>query len=430
MKQLENMEFVEKRINPHFENYLWDFEHRFYLLVGGYGSSKSYHTAIKLIVKLFAEKRTAIVVRNVYSTLRDSCFSLLLEVIEDMNLSELVEVFSSPLKIKFANGSKLLFKGMDKPEKLKSINDITLVWVEECAEISYEGFKELLGRLRHPSLPLYFLLTTNPVDKGNWVYRHFFEGNEIEEEFYELKELSIGDVYYNHSTVSDNLFVAEDYVGQLNELIEYDEDLYRVARLGKFGVCGIRVLPQFEVLPHEDVLGMIDNIRRPVYRIGMGFGFETSFNAVVWMAVDLDEKVLYLHREYYKNRTTDDVTADELSELVVSSEVIWADSAEPKTIAYFNRRGIRMVGAKKFPGSRLANLKKVKRFKRIVCSDRCVNIDNEISGLSYAKDVAGNLMEDKFNIDAHTLSAIWYGLDGVEVADVKDVRNYSGKGKR
>jgi len=43
---------------------------------------------------------------------------------------------------------------MDKPEKLKSINNISLIWLEECSEIKYAGFKELLGCLRHPTLDL------------------------------------------------------------------------------------------------------------------------------------------------------------------------------------------------------------------------------------------------------------------------------------
>lgn len=403
------------------------------MLVGGYGSSKSYHTALKLIMKLFMEKRTAVVVRNVYATLKDSCYSLLVEIIEDMGLSEYVDLKKAPLEISFNNGSKILFKGMDNPEKIKSINNITLVWVEECAEVSYDSFKELLGRLRHPKLPLYFLLTTNPVDKNNWVFSHFFEGKDIEERFYELSELSIGDVYYNHSTASDNSFITSDYIRQLNELLEYDEDLYRVARLGRFGSSGFRVLPQFEVMAHEKVIRMMtaasngrDGI---IHRIGMDFGFETSFNAVVWMAADVKEKILYLYGEYYKNRMTDDETADELLKLNIS-DVIYADSAEPKTIAYFNKRGIKMVAAKKFSGSRLANLKKLKRFKRIICSDSCANTAKELSGLSYAEDINGGFIPDKFNIDPHTLSAIWYGLDGIEVADVKGFKSFSGKGRR
>ncbi|MDI5790399.1 phage terminase large subunit [Bacillus licheniformis] len=65
------------------------------------------------------------------------------------------------------------FKGMDNPAKLKSVNNISLIWIEECSEVKYEGFKELIGRLRHPYHRLYMMLTTNPVSQSNWTYRHF-----------------------------------------------------------------------------------------------------------------------------------------------------------------------------------------------------------------------------------------------------------------
>ena len=65
-----------KEVNPHFEDFLFDWNQKFQLLVGGYGSSKSYHIALKLILKLLEEKRTVLVIREVYDTHRDSTFSL------------------------------------------------------------------------------------------------------------------------------------------------------------------------------------------------------------------------------------------------------------------------------------------------------------------------------------------------------------------
>jgi len=39
--------------------------------------------------------------------------------------------------------------------------------------------------------------------------------------------------------------------------------------------------------------------------------------------------------------------------------------------------------------------------------------------LTYAIDAKGQPIYDSFNIDAHTFSAMWYGLDKYTVADVK-----------
>ena len=48
--------------------------------------------------------------------------------------------------------------------------------------------------------------------------------------------------------------------------------------------------------------------------------------------------------------------------------------------------------------------------------------------LTYAKARNGDTVYDQFNIDPHSFSAIWYALDTVTVADVKDKQFYSRNG--
>ncbi|MBG9944681.1 PBSX family phage terminase large subunit [Brevibacillus formosus] len=416
---------IEKEVNPHFEEFLFDWNQKFQFLVGGYGSSKSYHIALKLVLKLLAEKRTALVIREVYETIRESCFSLLEEIIIDLGLEHKIKCPTSPMQIRFPNGSKIIFKGMDKPAKLKSINNVSIIWIEECSEVKYAGFKELIGRLRHPNLKLHMLLSTNPVGEDNWSFKHFFKDVENnrhildDDELYERRTVIVGDTYYHHSTADDNLFLPDSYVEQLEEMKEYDPDLYRIARKGRFGVNGTKVLPQFQVLPHDEVLSAIRAIKSPVKRAGMDFGFEESYNALVRLAIDHDNKILYIYWEYYKNKTTDDITAEEIAEFKKTHELIKADSAEPKTIQYFRQKGFNMKAAKKFQGSRLQYTRKVKRFKKIICSDSCKSVMRELKNLTYATDKNGNIIPDEFNIDPHTFSAIWYALDDYEVADLK-----------
>ncbi|TWM94713.1 hypothetical protein CHCC14598_3116 [Bacillus licheniformis] len=414
---------MEKEVNPRFRDFLFDWSQKFYFLVGGYGSSKSYHVALKLILKLLQEKRTALVVREVYDTHRDSTFSLLEEIITDLGLDHKIRCVSSPMQIRFPNGSKIIFKGMDKPAKLKSINNVSIVWVEECSEVKYDGFKELLGRLRHPTLKLHMILSTNPVSKGNWSYKHFFkdEANQFfvldDDELYKKKTIIKNNTYYHHSTADDNLFLPESYIEQLEDLKSHDPDLYRIARKGRFGVNGKLVLPQFEVMEHEKVMNAIRAIDRPILKNGMDFGFVDSYNALVRMVIDHNQKILYIYWQYYKNDTTDDKTAEDLKDL--KHVLIKADSAEPKTIRFFRQQGFRMKAAKKFQGSRLQYTKKVKRFKKIICSNQCPDVIRELKDLTFAVDKDGNVIEDEFNIDPHTFSAIWYGLDDYEVSSLK-----------
>lgn len=62
----------------------------------------------------------------------------------------------------------------------------------------------------------------------------------------------------------------------------------------------------------------------------------------------------------------------------------------------------------------------MKRFYKIVCSDQCPNTIRECKTLTYKKDKQGNTIYDEFNIDPHTFSAMWYGLDDYELIDLKD----------
>lgn len=415
-----------KLVNPHFKTFLGDWSTKFQFLVGGYGSSKSYHVALKLVLKLLKEQRTALVVREVYDTHRDSTFSLLSEIVEGLGLSGIVRVTASPMQIRFPNGSKIIFKGMDAPEKLKSINNISLVWLEECSEIKYTGFKELLGRLRHPTLPLHMILSTNPVSKDNWSYLHFFADEDTnrfildDNELYEKRTVVINNTYYHHSTADDNKFLPESYLEQLEEMKEYDPDLYRIARLGRFGVNGKRVLPQFEVMPRDEVMAAIRDMDKPLFKTGLDFGFVDSYNALSRMAIDHEKKWLYIFDEFYERELTDDVLAVKLEKYKRLG--ITADNASASTIAYLRQSGFRIFKTKKGGGSRLANTKKVKRFKRIICSDKCVAHIKELKNLTFKVDKKGKIIEDEFNIDPHTFSAVWYGLEDYEVASLKGRR--------
>lgn len=382
--------------------------------------------ALKIVLKLTQEKRTCLVVREVFDTIRESCFLLFFEICSSLNLDNYVTFTKSPMQILFKNGSRIIFRGLDKPVKLKSIHGISLIWIEECSEIKYAAFKELIGRLRHPTLKLHMILSTNPVSTSNWCYEHFFKIPQFDDKvLYKQKIVTLKDVYYHHSTVDDNLFLPEDYRLQLEDMQNYDPDLYRIARLGQFGINGRLVLPQFEIMPHKEVMKAVKEIPRRFKFVGLDFGFEESYNAVVRMAVDDENKWLYIYWEYYRNHETDDELADHLTDagFLESRECIRCDSAEPKAIRYLQKRGFNAIACKKWNGgtkhARLDNTRKIKRFKRIICSDACKFAIMELADLTFAQDAKGGTLEDEFNRDSHILSAAWYGLDSYDVANLK-----------
>jgi len=114
------------------------------------------------------------------------------------------------------------------------------------------------------------ILSTNPVGEDNWTYLHFFQ-NKLNkryvldgEKLYDKRTVVVGDTYYHHYTTDNNLFLPSSYIEQLEEMKEYDPDLYRIARKGRFGVNGKRVLPQFQEMEHAMVMEAINAIKRSV----------------------------------------------------------------------------------------------------------------------------------------------------------------------
>lgn len=409
---------IKKNVNKHFENFIHDWNNKFYFIVGGYGSSKSYNVALKIILKCLQEKRKILVVREVYATIKESCFSLILEILEDMELSKYYSYTTSPLKIKFTNGSEIIFRGCDKPEKLKSLNGVSMCWVEEANEIKYSAFKEILGRLRTLDKTLHVLMSMNPVSKKNWTYKHFISNYEIDEnELYSNKKIIKNNCYYHHSNVDDNKYVNSEYKEQLEEIKMYDPDLYRIARLGYFGEVGEKVFNTVEIVPATKIKDMIDNISNndKIVRYGMDFGFVTSYNALGRLTIDHKEKILYIDYEYYKKGMTDDKTAEEISQF--KNVRIIAESAEPKAIAYYNQQGFNFKAVSK--GKVIDGIKKIKRFKKIIISDECPNTFREFSELAHKKNKDDDIIEDKYNIDPHTVDMVRYALEGYEVSDLK-----------
>ena len=403
-------------VNPHFLDFIEDWNSKFYFLVGGYGSSKSYHVATKIVKKALEEKRKILVVREVYDTIRDSCYSLLNNVCRNMGLVDGVDYkpTKSPLNIKFLNsGSEIIFKGMDKPEKVKSIDDISIIWLEECSEIKYSGFKELKGRLRHNTLSNHIILSSNPVSKNNWIYKEFFYDKNAEneedklklddKELYKKRIIVKDNIYYHHSTVDDNYFVPAEYVEELDKLKKSDKDLWRVARLGHFGASGKIVLPNFKRAKDSWVQQQLDTMPHLLYKNGMDFGFVTSYNALVKLAIDKENRDLYIYDEYYSRGKTDIEISKELEDHVRKDELIKGDCAEPKAIRFYKQQGFNMKACKKFQGSRTVYTQKVRRFNNIYCSDKCIHCIEELEELTFAEDKNGEILEDEFNIDPHTL---------------------------
>lgn len=430
------------KIKEHFFNVLQDWNFDILLMIGGYGSGKSFTGFLKTALLATQEKRKILVVRKVYSTLKDSCYEDLKEAFDTLGVRKKWKLIKSPYEAEnIKNGSKIIFKGMDDWRKLKSIKNIDYILIEEADELSIEDIKELRKRLRGLNIKKHLVLMCNPVSRLSSIYKMFFTDvgfNFDEEELYKKRELVKVDtitledgtkekfvIKVHHSTYKDNPFLPASFIYELES--EKDPRIRRIARDGKFGADGDLVLYNavFENNVFERyVAGKID--RKHLYR-GIDWGFSISYTCGLMMAVNPVLNELYIYWEYYdKGKTTQELMQG-LQALKNNNIPIFADSASSQTIADFYDAGFNIYGATKGKGSVEYHEQLLRSFSRIVIDiDRCPNTKATAEECVYKKDKNGEIQAGKYNIDPHPFDAASYGLEEYDFVPLKNRLKFIG----
>lgn len=210
---------------------LWAAKNRVVINYGGAGSGKSVATAQKILRRILTEENHRFLcVRKVNRTIKESVFRVFVSLINKWGLSDEFDINNTHQTITFKqNGNQILTTGLDDVEKLKSIVDITGIWIEEATELEEDDFTQLNLRLRGQSkYYLQIILTFNPVDETHWIVRKFFTNKQVD---YDLKLIK--------TTFLDNKFIDEAYRKTLMELIHTDKNMFNIYALGLWGTTPV-----------------------------------------------------------------------------------------------------------------------------------------------------------------------------------------------
>ena len=322
MKRLRRT-LKKSKLNPWVYDILTDYDCRIEVYCGGAGSGKSYGAMQKMLLKAMNEVRTVLVVRKVAKTLYHSVFRLTVDLLLESGMYPYAQIKRGDGEIHLANGSKFIFKGIDDPEKIKSITGITDIVVEEATELTEQDFLQLDLRLRpqapHPQIFVMF----NPVSKASWVYRYFFEKQRE-------------DCRVIRTSYRDNLFLSKEYVKRLQELEQLNPAYYRIYTLGEFVTLDKLVFPQVEVrlISPEEVEGL-------EFFCGMDFGYVNDPTAIIWGWYDKGQRRILVTGEYFAKGMNNRDIANVLTGLGLRKECITADSSEPKSIEELKRANVR-----------------------------------------------------------------------------------------
>jgi PBSX family phage terminase large subunit len=399
---------LSDKILPAFYSFWKNSDKYLYkVLKGGRNSSKSSHISIRIIYDLMKKPVNALVVRKVGNTLETSVYEQLIWAIEHLGVSEYWDVKKSPLQLKYIpRGNKILFRGADKPEKIKSIKTskfpIATLWIEELAEFkTEEEVQTIVNSIIRAELPgnlkySIFYSYNPPKRKQNWVNKK-----------YDTQFIS-DNTFVHHSTYVDNPYVSQAFREEAEEVKKRNEYKYRHEYLGEPIGSGIVPFSNLEFRKiTDDEIKRFDNIKQ-----GIDWGYAADPFSFVRLHYDKKRRRIYFIDEYYGVKLSNREVVEWIKKKGYNDFKIIADSAEPKSIAELKSYGIKITGAKKGPGSVEYGEKWLDDLEEIVIDPkRTPNIAKEFESIDYQVDKDGNIKSKLEDKDNHTIDATRYALE-------------------
>ena len=412
-------------VNHKFYPHLWN-EDRYLYLYGSAGSGKSHFLAQKFIYRLTSEDvgHRLLVIRKTLPSLKRSALKLICDYLSDWDFMKDCDLNKSELTLTYIpNGNQIYFVGMDDPEKIKSIENITSIWYEEASEADYDDALQLDIRLRPKFRPKtkdesgcysQLCFSFNPISKLNWTYREVFnpdhktfkEKIRTEIEFLGKKQVVEGYKTVLHSTYKDNRFLSPQYVASLEELASKSESHYKIYALGEYADLKNKIYDNYTPV---DVLPV--NIEWDVIYSGIDFGYNAPSamvrtyqkGSVVW-----EEELLY----ETKLKTKDIIAR--LEEMnFPKRELIYADNAEPDRIDELQEAGYNVRPSYKAKNSVKDGIDYIKTLKVYVLRSS-TNLLKEYYLYQWKEEVDKNtgqkkLLEEPVKEMDHAMDAKRYG---------------------
>lgn len=394
-------ERMEKILNPKDVKVIW----------GGRGSGKTRGVASVITERMRYDGRRALCMREIQRSISESSHQELSDEINRRNLAPAqMTVTEREIRSKVSKG-KAWFAGLLRNvTNIKGKAGLSDGWCDEAENVSQVSWNTVMPTLRANGSELF--VTFNPRFETDPSWTEFVEP---------YKDKMVDGVYEDENILviecnwRENPWFTEKLARQKDLMMQRDVDRYNWIWEGKFNrKSDIQVLggkwsvEEFE--PGKDWNG-------PYFGADFGFSQDPATLVKLWIYKDR----LYLEHEAYATG----VELDEYPDFYDSVEgsrhaVIMADEAEPATISHIKRKGFRIKGATKGPGSIEKGITYLRNFDRIVIHPRCVNAREEAILYQYKQDP---LTEEILPVIIDKHNHIW---DAVRYALVKLINKKRG----
>lgn len=397
----------------------WNYKGRYRVVKGSRASKKSTTTALNMIYRIMTyPDSNGLVIRKVFRTVKDSCFSQLKWAIHRLKVDKYWKATNSPLELTYLpTGQKILFRGLDDPLKVTSVavdkGSLCFLWIEEAYEIMSEDDFNMLDESIRGQVPdglfKQITLTLNPWNDRHWIKRRFFDREDK-------------DILAITTNYKCNEWLDKADLKVFDEMKIHNPKRYRVAGLGEWGVV--------DGLVYENIEEKRFNISSLVGQegiesvFGLDFGYTNDPTALFCGLIDLKNKVIYVFDELYKKGLSNKKIYEEVEAMGHRKESIIADSAEPKSIDELRSLGLtRIRAAKKGKDSILNGIQFIQDFK-LVIHPRCVNFLTEVTNYQWAKDKFDNSINKPIDDFNHLMDAMRYAIEPYIIKHKNSVQTF------
>ena len=396
----------------------WRWKGRYRVCKGSRASKKSKTTALWYIVNMMKyPDANLLVVRKVFRTLKDSCFTELKWAINRLGVAEHWEIKESPLEMTYTNKQgkqqKIYFRGLDDPLKVTSITVengfLCWMWIEEAYEISNENDFNMLDESIRGAVPpetklfKQITLTFNPWNEHHWMKKRFFDNPDDE-------TLDMKTNYLCNEWLDD----ADRKV--FETMKRNNPRRYRVAGLGDWGIVEGLIFENWE----EKAFSVQEITALPGVRsaFGLDFGYTNDPAALFCGLIDQSSKTIWVFDEIYKRGMSNEAIAEEVTRAGYSKEKIKADCAEPKSIDRLYTLGISHIQRSRKGKDSINNGIDFIQDYHIIIHPKCVNFITEISNYTWDTDSkTGKKLNKPIDDFNHLMDAMRYALEDFSRGD-------------
>jgi len=374
-------------------------------VIQGSTSAGKTHGIVPILIHYAAKypRQKITMVAETIPAVKDGCVDIFHQVMTETNRWRQSGWKGSPMEYSFQNGSRIQFKSFDTAGKAKASGKRDVLFINEANHVPYQIADALMIRSKQTYLDY------NP-DNEFWAHTEVL--TEPNSEFLTLTYLdneaippeTLEDMLIKRDKAFKDPYLPVDKIFDDSNIISpYWANWWRVYGLGMTGKL------EGVIFNNWDKIAVVPETAR-LLGYGLDFGYTNDPTALI--ALYYWNNSIVLHELIYETKMLNSDIKQRMVDLGIKYEMIWADSAEPKSIAEIqsmgtHQRGFNVMGVKKGADSIKFGID-IMQEQNFLITETSLNLIKEFRHYAWAKDKLGMQLNKPIDDYNHGIDAVRY----------------------